>query len=66
MTKVQILEREIKKLDRDDLTAFRDWFRRYDSSSWDRQMERNARAGKLDKFAAQALAEHKTGKADAL
>ncbi|HBL18882.1 MAG TPA: hypothetical protein DD417_19510 [Elusimicrobia bacterium] len=62
MTKVQLLEREIKKLDRASLEIFRNWFRHYDSDAWDLQIQRDARAGKLDKLSQEALAAHKSGK----
>mgnify|MGYP001566281522 FL=1 len=62
MTKVQILEREVKKLDRANLSAFRDWFRQYDAAAWDRQIERDVHAGKLDKLASEAFSSHTAGK----
>jgi hypothetical protein len=49
-------------LNRDELLAFRRWFREYDSDEWDRQIEGDVRAGKLDKLAEEALAEHRAGK----
>ena len=62
MTKVQVLERAVKKLDRSALLAFRNWFQQYDSAAWDRQIEQDARNGKLDKLAGEALSSHKAGK----
>jgi len=62
MTKVQSLEREIKKLDKASLAVFRDWFRKYDSEVWDQQIERDVHAGKLEKLAQEAIAAHKAGK----
>ena len=62
MTKVQFLEREVRKLDRTSLRVFRDWFMEYDSAAWDRQIVRDARSGKLRKIFAKDLAEHKAGK----
>ena len=62
VTKVQLLEREVKKLDRRNLEAFRNWFQLYDSDAWDLQIQRDARAGRLDKLAKDALAEYKNGK----
>ena len=57
-----MLEEEVKKLDRASLESFRNWFRQYDSDSWDRQIERDARAGKFGKLAKEALSAHKNGK----
>jgi hypothetical protein len=62
MTKVQLLEREVRKLDSAGLEAFRDWFSRYDSAAWDRQIRSDARSGKLKKFSDAALRAHKAGK----
>jgi hypothetical protein len=66
VTKIQLLEREVKKLDKADLVAFRNWFQRYDSDAWDLQIQKDARAGKLDALAADALAAYKGGKTRAL
>lgn len=66
MTKVEKLEREVKGLRRDELAAFRKWFREYDAEEWDRQIEEDARSGKLDKVAEKALREYKAGRAKAL
>ena len=66
MTKIQLLEREVKKLDRASLEAFRNWFRRYDSDAWDLQIPKDARSGKLDALSKEALAAHAAGKTRAL
>ncbi|MBI2909203.1 MAG: hypothetical protein HYX92_16280 [Chloroflexi bacterium] len=63
MTKVEKLEEEIKKLSRSELAAFREWFRAHDSDEWDRQIEEDILAGKLDKLADEAIAEYKAGRA---
>jgi hypothetical protein len=62
MTKVEKIEQDIRRLNRDELLAFRRWFRKYDSDEWDRQIEEDVRAGKLDKLAKEALAAHRAGK----
>jgi hypothetical protein len=62
MTKVEKIEQDVRKLNRKELLAFRRWFREYDSDEWDRQIEEDVRAGKLDKLAEEALAEHRAGK----
>jgi hypothetical protein len=61
-TKIKLIERQVKNLDRDGLAAFRDWFRKFDSDAWDRQIARDVRAGKLEKLAKQALTAAKAGK----
>jgi len=62
MTKVQRLEQEIKDLSSGELAAFREWFHEYDADEWDRQIEEDALAGKLNKLAGKALADHKAGR----
>jgi hypothetical protein len=66
MTKIEQIEQDVRKLDRDELAAFRRWFREYDSEEWDRQIEDDVRAGKLDKLAEEALATHRAGKSKEL
>jgi KaiC/GvpD/RAD55 family RecA-like ATPase len=62
MTKVQKLENEVQQLNPDELAAFRDWFRKYDSDEWDKEIERDVSAGRLDKLAEEAIAAHKAGR----
>ena len=62
MTKVGKLENEVQRLNPDELAAFRDWFRRYDSDEWDKEIERDISAGRLDKLAEEAIAAHKAGR----
>ena len=59
--KVEALEKEIQDLSRDELASFRSWFVKFDAAAWDRQMENDIEAGKLDQLAAKALATHKRG-----
>jgi hypothetical protein len=61
MTKVEALEHEVEKLTPEELAAFREWFLEHDWQAWDRQIERDAAAGKLDELAAEALAEFELG-----
>lgn len=62
MTKVQLLEREVKKLGRSELAKFRRWFQEFDADAWDRQFERDASSGKLAAFAKEAVGEYNAGK----
>ena len=61
MTKVEALEREVRNLTAEELAAFRRWFVEHDWQAWDRQIEQDAMAGRLDEFAAEALAEFERG-----
>ena len=62
MRKVQELENEVQQLSPDELAAFRDWFRKYDSDEWDKEIEADISAGRLDRFAEEAIAAHKAGR----
>lgn len=59
--KIEMLEKEVQDLSRDELASFRNWFAKFDAVAWDRQIESDIEAGKLDKLAAKALAAHKRG-----
>jgi hypothetical protein len=66
MTKIQIIEKEVKSLNSEELAEFRDWFLEFDSEAWDDQIENDAHSGKLDRLAQEALEEHKRGESKAL
>jgi hypothetical protein len=61
MSKVEALEREVAALSVEELATFREWFVEFDAALWDRDIEADARAGKLDALAEAALAEHRIG-----
>ena len=56
------LEKAVAQLPPDKLEEFRAWFKKFDSELWDKQIEQDVLAGKLDKLAEEAIAEHKAGK----
>jgi len=60
MTRVEQIEKQIEQLTRQELVSFREWFSNYDADQWDQQIEKDVRAGKLNKIAEDALKEHKT------
>ena len=62
MARVEELANEVQQLNRQELAAFRDWFRKYDSDAWDREIEEDVSAGRLDKLASEAIAEHRAGR----
>jgi hypothetical protein len=62
MSKVEEIERRIQALSPEELAQFRAWFLEVDWAAWDRQIEQDVRAGKLDARAEQALRDHATGK----
>jgi hypothetical protein len=38
MARIEELTNEVRQLSREELAAFRDWFRKYDSDEWDREI----------------------------
>ena len=61
MTKIEAIEREVEKLNPEELAAFRAWFIEHDWEAWDRELERDVADGRLDRFAEEALAEVERG-----
>ena len=66
MGKVEKIEDEIRALSAEELAAFRKWFREFDADAWDREIEADALAGKLDVLADKALNDHRAGKTTSL
>jgi hypothetical protein len=62
MGKIEKIEQEIQALSPEELAQFRAWFLEFDWAIWDRQIERDAEAGRLDDLAAKALRDHAAGK----
>ena len=60
--KVEAIEKDVEALSPDQLAAFRRWFHEFDAVVWDRQLEEDVRAGKLDALADEALQAYKSGK----
>ena len=56
------IEGAITRLSRGDLSAFRDWFSRFDAEAWDRQLEEDVKARRLDALAEEALADIQAGR----
>jgi hypothetical protein len=63
MTTVETLEAAVSQLAPNDLAEFRRWFASFDAAAWDKQIEADAAAGKLDALAAEARADYDAGKA---
>ena len=61
MSTIQEIEQAVSQLKPKDLARFRKWFDEFDAKAWDRQFERDARAGNLDQIARQSLADFQAG-----
>ena len=62
MNLVAEIEIAVKKLSRDELSAFRDWFQEFDAEAWDKQFETDVAAGRLDALAEEALLDLREGR----
>lgn len=60
------IEQAIRELSPKELARFRAWFEEFDAQIWDKQIERDAKSGKLDKIAEKALKEYRAGKSKEL
>ena len=56
------LELLVKSLSPEELAKFRAWFAEFDAELWDRQIEADTAAGKLDRLIDESMAEHKANK----
>lgn len=63
MSELEEIEQRIRNLPPAELTKFRTWFVEFDHMLWDRQIEADSKAGKLDKLAAEAVADYRAGRA---
>lgn len=62
MSRVDELERTVRELSPEDLREFRERFYEYEAELWDRQIERDVAAGRLDSLAEEAIAELRQGR----
>ena len=60
MPDIKALEAAVQALPPSALAEFRRWFTDFDSAVWDRQLEADASAGRLDALLAEAEEDHKT------
>ena len=59
---VKKLAEAVEQLSEEQLAEFREWYEQFDAEAWDRQIEEDAAAGKLDALADAAIADHKAGR----
>ena len=62
MTKLEKIEATIADLPHDEFWRFAEWFAEFQAERWDRQIEDDAKAGRLDKLADQALKDLRAGR----
>jgi hypothetical protein len=60
---IEDLEKAVAKLPPDQFAKFRAWFEEFDAARFDHKIERDAKAGKLDRRADQAVDDFRKGRA---
>ena len=55
MDTLQDIQTAVSQLSGEQLAAFRAWFAEFDAELWDRELERDVAAGRLDALAEEAL-----------
>ena len=63
MSELEQLEQRVLQLAPEDLVKFRAWFIELDHHLWDKQIEADVTAAKLDRLTAEARADFKAGRA---
>ena len=66
MTTVAETTGAVKRLPKKDLTRFRKWFVEYDSAVWDRHLETDVPAGRLNAMIREAQRDHRAGRTKGL
>lgn len=66
MSEVEQIEDRIQRLSPEELGTLRGWFAEFDAQVWDRQIEADSKAGKLNHLVEKSMAEHKAGKSSPL
>ena len=63
MTTVEDIENAIAQLTPDELARLRAWFEEFEGARLDQRIERDAKAGRLDQLADEALVDFRAGRA---
>jgi hypothetical protein len=66
MVTIRDIEEAVRKLSPSELLEFRRWFAEFDAAAWDAQFEADARSGRLDHLAAEALEDLRQGRTSEL
>lgn len=61
MDSVKEIQDAVSHLSLEDLAAFREWYAEFDAVAWDRQLETDIAAGRLDELADEALRDLREG-----
>lgn len=62
MSTVKEVEEALRQMTPEERAAFRSWYADFDADEWDRQLEADAAAGKLDWLIAEARQDKQQGR----
>jgi hypothetical protein len=62
MDTVPEIEAAVRNLSPSDLSTFRKWFQEFDAEAWDRQLERDEQADRLNALAEEAIQDQRDGR----
>ena len=62
MSTIEQIEDAVRRLSSEELAEFRTWFAEFDGVLWDRQIEEDVAAGRLDAVAEEALSDLREGR----
>ena len=62
MPTLEDIERAVSELPPEQLARFRAWFEEFEATRFDQRIERDAKAGRLDRLAEQALSDFRAGR----
>jgi hypothetical protein len=62
MSTIDEIEAAVRQLSPEELAAFRSWFAGFDAAAWDKQLEGDVAAGRLDQLADEALDDLRAGR----
>jgi hypothetical protein len=62
MSSIKEIEKAIQQLPREEFFHLRDWMHYQFEDQWDKQLEEDAKIGRLDFLAEEAIAEFRAGK----
>lgn len=66
MRKVEEIEEQVRNLSTAELAEFRKWYAEFDAQAWDKQLEADVKAGKLDALGETARRARREGKSKEL
>ena len=62
MSTIEQLENGVRQLSAEELATFRAWFAEFDAEQWDRQLETDVSAGRLDWLVEEARRDSREGR----